>query len=258
VESQLLHKVRELSDALKGNTGEPGDLTSILQHIAQTAKKVFAADSCVIFAMNPITSRFITALTIADDLLKENVPYEQSRLEGLAQEVLRQGTIAAEDLQTAPEYYSTFMHTQGTHSFMALALRMKYRQKPLGVIYLNYRQPQQFSLNDHELFQLFVDEASFILQETWLLQRYEEVARIGQEINQELATVDILFQKLQMHVPSILDTSHALLLVVYQPQANTFDLYVEEEKHFIFRKSHLPGGASQYVIKTQQTVFIEQ
>ena len=53
--SQLMLKVRELLDALEETTGEPGDLASTLRHIAQTAKTFFAADACVIFAINPIT-----------------------------------------------------------------------------------------------------------------------------------------------------------------------------------------------------------
>ena len=259
MESQLILKVNELLDALEGTTGEPGDLSSILQHIAQTAKTFFAADVCVIFAINPITNQFMGPLTVAGNLLRsDNISYKPPGPEGISLQVLRRGVLLVEDLEAMPEYQSVFTRTEGIRSYTALALRLRNRQKQLGVLYLNFRQRQQFSSADHELFQLFADQASFILQETWLLQRYQAVARIGEEINHELATVDILFQKLQKHVMSILDIGYALLLAVYQPQTNALDLYIEEERHFIFRENDPLEGACQHVIETQQTLFIRQ
>ncbi|HET7639683.1 MAG TPA: GAF domain-containing protein, partial [Ktedonobacteraceae bacterium] len=119
------------------------------------------------------------------------------------------------------------------------------------------RQQREFTPDDHNLLQIFADQASFILQETWLLRRYKKVAHIGQEINQELATIDELFQKLKTHVASILDTSHALVLSVYQPQSNTFNLYMQEGKDFIQQEHMLSQGACQHAIKIPQTIFIE-
>ena len=122
---------------------------------------------------------------------------------------------------------------------------------------LTTRHQQEFSPADHKLLQIFADQASFILQETWLLLRYQEVARIGQEINRELATNDILFQKLQKYLPNILDTTYALLLAVHQPQTNTLDMYLQEEGHSVLQVNRPLEGACQYVLKTQQTPFIE-
>ncbi len=226
MDAQLLHKVSGLLDAMEQTTGEPGDLTSTLQHIAQTAKKFFAADACIIFAINPSTNQYIGSLTVVGDLLKrDNLSYEQPRAEGIAPQVLNRGVLLVSDVEAMPEYQSKFTRTEGIRSFAGLALSMRYSRKPLGVLYLDFRQPQQFSPDDQEIFQLFAEQASYILQETWLLRRYQEVAHIGQEINHELATVDILFEKLQQRAAGILDISHTLMLALYQPQTNTLDLY---------------------------------
>src|SRR6266566_988619 len=158
MKTQSLHKVRELLDALERTTGEPGDLTGTLQHIAQTAQKFFAADACVIFAINPITNRFIASLTVAGDLLEEQVPFEQPRAEGIAPEVLKRGVLVVENLEAEPQYQSKFTRAEAIRSFVGLALQMQYRQRPLGVIYLNFRQKQQFSTDDHELFQIFAEQ----------------------------------------------------------------------------------------------------
>ena len=72
METQLLHKARELFEALEQTTGNPGDLPNTLKHIAQTAQKFFSADACAIFAMNPITKRFIVSQNVAGNLPKSN------------------------------------------------------------------------------------------------------------------------------------------------------------------------------------------
>ena len=256
MKTQSLHRIRELLDVLERTKGDPGDLTNTLQHIAQTAQTFFGVDDCVILAINPINGRFIASLTIAGDLLDERITFEQPRPDGNTQEVLRRDLLLVEDLERMPKYHSSFSRLESIQAFVGIALRTKYSQKPLGVLYLDFRQPQKFSVDDQELFQLFADQASYILQETWLLQRYQEVARIGQEINHDLSTVDNLFQKLQKHVINILDSSYAILLAVYQPQSNALDLYLEEEGHYIFRANDQLEGASQYVIESLKPLFI--
>lgn len=243
MKSQSLHRISELLDVLERNSGDPGDLTSTLQHIAQTAQTFFGVDDCVILAINPISGRFIASLTIAGDLLDEQISFEQPREYGNTQEVLKQGLLLIEDLERMPKYHSTFSRIEGIRAFAGVALRTKYSQKPLGVLYLDFRKPQKFSVDDQELFQLFADQASYILQETWLLQRYQEVARIGQEINHELSTAENLFQKLQKNAGDILDTSYALLLALFQPHTSTLNLYLEEEGHFIFLENDPLEGA---------------
>jgi GAF domain-containing protein len=259
VKTSSLHRIRELLEVLERTKGDPGDLTAALQHIAQTAQTFFSADSCVIFAINPITNRYIESLAVAGNLLRGNdVPYKEPSVGGLAQQVLRRGVLVVEDLKVMPAYQSTVTRAENIRAFVALALYIKRHRHPLGVLYLNFRQPQQFDSNDRELFKLFADQASYILQETWLLQRYQEVARIGREINHELSSADNLFQKLQQYVGDILDTRYALLLALYQPQTSTLDLYLEEEGDFIFLENDPLEGACQFVIETLKPLFIQQ
>ena len=86
VESQSLHKVGQLLDVLERTTGEPGELTSTLRHIAETAQRFFAVDDCVIYAINPITGRFVESLTIEGDLVESTTLFKQPRRKGLHRE----------------------------------------------------------------------------------------------------------------------------------------------------------------------------
>jgi|GEM_PF-3651056 hypothetical protein len=72
MELQSLPHVNDLLDQLEQTTVEPGDLTNTLQHIAQTARTFFAADACVIFAINPITNLFIESQILAGNQLMSN------------------------------------------------------------------------------------------------------------------------------------------------------------------------------------------
>ncbi len=273
MKSSSLHDVSELVNVLVRRTGEPGDLTNVLVHIVQTARAYFNADTCNIFASNPITGHFIEPSTVTNPITGEFIePYTVAgkllkyRKEspgkpspgGLTERVLKQGILLVKNVETAPEYQSTFTRLEKIRSFVGLALRTRYTQKPLAVVYLNFREAQEFTPDDYELYQIFAYQASFMLQERWLLLRYQEVARIGKEMNQELGTIKTLFEKLQKYVGNILDISHTLLLEVYQPQTGMIDMYLQEDGKFIFKENSTLEGASQYVIEKMQMVFIEQ
>jgi GAF domain-containing protein len=89
-----------------------------------------------------------------------------------------------------------------------------------------------------------------------LQERYQEVARIGQEINHQLSDVGLLVKNLKAHIGRVLGTNYSLLLAEYQPQSNVLDLYVEEENLSLHEPNYPLTGASQYVIETQERVFI--
>jgi GAF domain-containing protein/anti-sigma regulatory factor (Ser/Thr protein kinase) len=255
VKARSLHKIGELLDALERTTGEPGHLTGTLRHVAETAQRFFKADDCVIYAINPITARFVESLTLADDQVESKILFGQPRQEGITLRVLQQSVLLVEQLEEKPEYLSTFTQARGIKAFIGLALYMKYGQKPLGVLYLDFKAPQHFSRDDYELFQNFAEQASYILQETWLVRRYREVARIGQEINQELSTVESLFQKLHQHVSGILDISYTLSLSLYLSPTNMHQIHMYNEGEISVRHNLQPRGATQHVIETQQTFF---
>jgi len=240
---------------LEQATGEPGELTNTLRHIAETTQRFFAVDDCAIYTINPITGRFVEALTIEGDLVESKTLFKQTESEGVAQKVLQQGVLLVGQLEERSEDHSPFTLARDIQAFVGLPLYLKYSQKPSGVLYLGFKQPQHFTSGDCELFRLFAGQVSYILQETWLVRRYREVSRIGHEINQELATVDILFQKVRQHVAGILDSSYTLLLGIYLSPTSLFNIYVYEGGQTLIYKNLPPNGAIQYVVETQQTFF---
>ncbi|HET8844319.1 MAG TPA: GAF domain-containing protein, partial [Ktedonobacteraceae bacterium] len=251
-----LRRASQLLDRLEQTLGKPGDLQSTLQHILQTAQNSFESDGCMLVTINPITGLFMDALTIVDTGLAQEIQLPQPRPQEVTQEILRQGLLLIENLEYSPDYHTHFTRDEGFQSFVGLALREKYSQKALGALYLNFHQPQHFSAMDRELLQFFAEQTSYILQETWLVQRHQEVARIGQEINQELSTVDALFQKLQEHVNSILDTSYIFQLAVCRPQTNTLDIYLREQGQLLLSRAQPMRAIDREIIEAGNTIFV--
>src|SRR3954462_7604821 len=109
MESQLLYRMNEISAGLVKTPGKPGDLNSIMQHIAQTAQDAFATDACVILAFNPITGSFIGSQIVGNLHVDNDGLHDTPRDEGVTQEVLREGIILIENLETQPKYHNRFL-----------------------------------------------------------------------------------------------------------------------------------------------------
>jgi GAF domain-containing protein len=257
MEAQIFHRLSEVSASLIRASGKLGDPKSVLQHIAETAEDAFGTDICVIRSFDPITGRLIGSPTIVGDLrVKNEVFHDEPRLAGFTQLVLKEDAVFIEDLEYKPEYHSRFTRKEGIHAVVGLALRPRHSKRLVGIIYLNYRQPKVFSPAEHESFGIFALEASLLLQEAWLAHNYEEVARIGQDVNQNLATIDDLFQVLKTYVDSILDNSHTLLLAEYQPQTNKLEIHMHWQDNYICVAAEPLVGACKYVLETQKPQFI--
>ncbi len=249
MKDQLLRRASQLLDRLEKTLGKPGDLQSTLQHILQTAQSFFKVDGSIIVAINPISGLFMDGLMLTSEQEIEPLPVQQTRPQELTQKVVERGLLFIQDLANESDDYQYFFTREyGHRSYVGLALHEHDQQKVLGVLYLNFMQPQTFSKNDRELFQFFAEQTSYILHETWLVQRYRQVAYLGQQINQELSTVDALFQKLHTHVNTILDTSLLFQLAVYQPHTNAVKNYLSEHDTVSPPPTSLPLQANERTI----------
>ncbi|MCG8353686.1 MAG: GAF domain-containing protein, partial [Chloroflexales bacterium] len=212
----------------------------------------------MVVAIDPIIKYFLPQAIVSGALQADNHDkLDLLRHDGVTRQALAQGELIVENLATQPAYHSSFNTQENLQAFAALTLHNR-RQKPLAVLYLNFRQPRSFDAEDRKILRLFAGQSSSVLQNTWLLRRHQEVAHIGQEINQELATARSLFEKLQAHVSGIIDISHTLMLAIYRPQDNRLDLFLTEaEQSFELLNQELgslPG--CEWVIAQRQRLVI--
>jgi GAF domain-containing protein len=262
MQSQIIPNMDELLEVLLQPAGENSEISETLYHIANTAQTFLGADACVIFPINPITGRFFESLTITSNyILHDNeLSAECLRSAKLVQTILEQGLLIVTGLQQVTREkqgaVAALTHLSDVRVVVALALHVKQLHKPMGVLYLLYRMEEQFIKESGDLFTVFANHASFILQDRWLQHRYQEVARIGQDINHELSDADVLFTNLKGRIGSILNANYAFLLAVYQPQGRTLDVYHAEEGHLITELGRELDGACQYVIETGKPLII--
>lgn len=236
---------------------EPGDISAAQQRIAEAAREIFEADICAIFALNPITGEFSSAPILSGTLRNpDGLVFEPPRHEGFTRKVLREGQLFVEDLGASPQWRSTFSDGEGIRAFAALALGAQPRPEPFAVLYIDFRELRQFDAAAREGFADFADQASSLLQQTWLLNRYRAVIRIGQDINQGL-DVEGLFRKLDEHVSGILDTTYFFMLAVYSGQTGTLDLYCKQEGAFKVEKNHPLTAGCRKVVEEKKTLAIE-
>lgn len=91
------------------------------------------------------------------------------------------------------------------------------------------------------------------------ISRIREVARIGQEMNDDLPRdLSTLFENLKDHIHLIFGNDHSLLLSVYQAQTKTLAVYQTEQGHVVYQPDYKFEGASRYVIENKKPLFIHQ
>ena len=140
--------------------------------------------------MNPITGKFNEALISAGDpLLERGTGIQREDWQEVVHQVLDQGTVVIAERGKNFEHLDIWVNQQKVHSFVAVPLQTRYRHKHYGVPYLHYKHPRTFSPIDRKLLQLFANQTAFLLEEEWLLQRFQEVASIGQEVNLDLLPI---------------------------------------------------------------------
>jgi GAF domain-containing protein len=259
MKSPIFPGVAGLLDSLARSSEETHDLPATMYQIVETARAQLDASGCVIYGLNPVTRHpFAPAISAApayrDDLTRVLCSEHHVR------EILARGTLLIEDRgqgSGAEETLTLLRDLPTMQTLVALPLRVRRRhQKSFGLLFLLYQQRQAFTPADHELFQVFADQISVVLESAWLQERYREVARIGQDINHGLADIDSLVSKLQHHVSLLLDEESALLLIVYHPQSRTLDRYHAQEKHLIVDAGREFVGACRHVIETRKLLVI--
>src|SRR5579864_1779983 len=150
MEKSTLRRANEISARLVRTPGSLGDLNSILGHIAQMAQETFATDACVVLAFNPITSKFIGSHTVVGSMQVENgLLHDKPRPNGVTYQVLEESILLVQDLEVTSQYHNRFTQQEGIRSFVGLALLTRHRRRPLGVIYLDYKQSGAFDPDDY-------------------------------------------------------------------------------------------------------------
>lgn len=228
----ILDKTREGAESRR-----PRDLILAQDRILASGVESFGADLAVLYSFNPITGNFHRPWRAAGELRSV---LQEPRVVGFTQKVLQTGHIFVEDVDRADLASSTFVQQEGIRSFAALCLKGSRWAKPLGVLYLDFRQARSFSGRDRAQLEAFAKEAFGWLETPWLLARYREASRISAEINQDLRTRKNLFATLDRHLSGVLDTHYFFSIGVFSWRQQELDLYYRFREQDVEQTTH-PG-----------------
>jgi GAF domain-containing protein len=278
-----------LAKVLRDFRGQPGDLGLALQHVADTARALFSADICTIFAVNPITRCFLPinpppAGASVDQLPSSPVgsfaspTFDQAfaasgdaRLtpegttginqpdseHGLASEILKSGAVGVYDV-AALNYRGRFIEFQGIKSFAGVALKTRWAHKTIAVLYVSYRRPYNFPEQEQVQLQRFASIAAEMLENTWLARRYLRLNQIGWQLNQASLTIHQLFMQLTASSGGILDISENFVLAIDHPDARVIDYYIWEKERFTLKAGESwDEGGTTWVLANNQPIVID-
>lgn len=175
---------------------------------------------------------------------------------GITERVLELRQVVVQNINDFPEYHSDFTHQEQIQAFLAAALYTNPSRRPMAVLYIDYRQPRQYSPEDRNFFHVFVNIAQNLLQQTWMLYRYSAMTQIGVTINQDLSSIDEIFKILVEHTADILDVSGTFVMVSTRFRGREFDFYIHRDGEYT-RQLHNPfEGFCRWMFEHQERLLI--
>lgn len=249
---------QDLDETLTSDENEQRRLSSTLHRVARTAQELLGADSCLLFTINPIMRSFIEPPTVVGELA--SISLSDLAMISPSDAVIaieEHGPIFVTDRASEPDNPSPMPALDMIRAYSAITLRTEHNHKLMALIFLIYNQPRQFTNDYQHQLQVFAAAATPVLQNFWLLSRYRQVARIGQEINLGLENnIESLFEQLHTNISQIIGSTY-FLLAIYQPQSLTLDYYTFEKNQATVDKDKALRGGCAWVIENQELLQIQ-
>ncbi len=202
----------------------------VLQAIARSAKEVLEADYTLIWPYDADRKIFfpedLVAENIPDDLLakfRQDEPHPGSTTE----HVLQEGYVAIEDLDSAQanfvgETTRGFLKALEVRSFQGI--RLDIEDKPLGVLFVDYKHARGFGSEDRRILEHFANHAALTLKKARLLKQVQRSREAARAIAQA-STLEDLDKTLNKTVEGAHAASGCDIATVY-----TFD---EDNQRFV-------------------------
>jgi len=201
----------------------------ILQRVVRSAREVLDADSAVIWSYDDVRHTFVPDEFIWDNIPEELVEafrYSEPRPGGTAETVMRDGCLTVTDIDD-PQYAGLGSSDLGLReaieakSFQGVALQVS--DETLGVLYVNYRQPRNFSPEEQTTLKAFANHAALELKKARLveqLHRTHEAASIVAQVT------------VQENLPQALETIAQHTQTVLKCDAVSIYSYNEDKQLF--------------------------
>jgi GAF domain-containing protein len=207
----------------------PGNRAGTQQSLAREAQKLFGADFCAVQAVNPVTELLHGDAVTAGNLPAEAPPDLQHQLRAFSQRAIKHGQLHVENRGRLSRAIKSEPVFKGFTTVAGVPFFTKRENKPMAVLMLGFRKRRKLKKLEQDVLKLFTDQWLPVLENVWLLGRYREVVKIGQDINQTLDEPRELFEHVFTSVSKILDTKYFFMLGVYHQSNKTIDYHMAFE-----------------------------
>ncbi|HZI60276.1 MAG TPA: GAF domain-containing protein [Pyrinomonadaceae bacterium] len=207
----------------------PGNRAGTQQSLAREAQKLFGADFCAVQSVNPVTQLFHGDAVTAGNLPAEAPPDLQQQLNAFSQRAIAHAKLYVENRERRSQTIQSETVFRGFETVAGVPFFTKREIKPMAVLILGFRKNRKLKKLEKDVLKLFTDQWLPVLETVWLLGRYREVVKIGQDINQTLEEPRELFEHVFTNISKILDTKYFFMLGVYHQSNKTIDYHMAFE-----------------------------
>jgi GAF domain-containing protein/ActR/RegA family two-component response regulator len=229
-ELELLHKAAEAVAA-------PLEAPQVLRQIVESACDVLQADSSALWSYDDTLNQFrpdeLVAHRISRDEL-EKFRKKGPKKGGTADTVMARGWVGISDISDSQMDFAgsstiALLNSVGVRSFQGVSLTVGNER--LGVLYVNYNQPQHFTLREKRVLKTLASHAALALKKVRLLDELgaalEQVtrARNTAQVVAEVTTLEELQSTLDSIVKGTKDTlgCDVVTLYTYNQERDEFD-----------------------------------
>ncbi len=175
---------------IMSHSGQEG-LVDTLSRICNAALGLSEADWCIIY---PFTSHGrqrafdVENISYAGELkstVKDVLGKKRPSSRGMTSYILEKNSLFIEDVhdpeakigrKRIDEHH--FIHSEGIQAMIGMSIRDAYSNAPLGVFYMNFREPHQFSERDRRHVQSFASLAAFAIANARRMDEQEQRRRL--------------------------------------------------------------------------------
>lgn len=137
-------------------TAEPA-MDRVTQLLADTIRRLFKADFVVVLPYQEGREFIKEWKGIAPKELLNQMTVEKPKRSGITNAVFQHGVIEVNNVETETRFtiHSSFVRQNDVNSF--LAVRMRYRDRNVGVIFVDYHSTRQFNIEEKKLLENIAD-----------------------------------------------------------------------------------------------------
>jgi GAF domain-containing protein len=247
-QAHMLERILTVGQAMQQHILQ--DPTQVYQLIVETVCEMTGADCAVIYPYHPSYGEFYDVENVAACGLRHELPVEKGadRRRRLSARVHQRGEVIREDIDReepdVPEE-SSFVVREAVKAFMGLSLRVG--DTILGILYVDYRKPHQFSDGEKRSIRLLGQQAAMAISNSWTFRlasiRANTIAKL-KTVGQALVAIEDPSETLDSVLEGIAHSAQEVL------DADIVDLYqyVQDRNDFILpptlvgerRHSHVP------------------